>query len=121
MIARKSGDRTKSDKRDVARLAMPHRGGLLTVVWVPDVTHEAMCDLIRARLAAVRTVRKRRALRGLDTIAGAGRRRPSMIRHASPSRPTSWPIPACAIGTFLQQECRSGAMSKTGGVHAARC
>jgi len=37
-----------------------HRGGLLTAVWVPDSAHEAMRDLIRARLAAVRNVRTAR-------------------------------------------------------------
>jgi hypothetical protein len=35
-------------------------GGLLTAVWVPDTAHEAMRDLIRARQAAVRTVRTAR-------------------------------------------------------------
>jgi transposase len=57
MIPRKSGDRQKNDKRDAANLAVLHRGGLLTAVWVPDAAHEAMRDLIRARLAAVRAVR----------------------------------------------------------------
>jgi hypothetical protein len=38
-------------------LAVLHRGGLLTAVWVPDAAHEAMRDLIRARLAAVGAVR----------------------------------------------------------------
>jgi transposase len=57
MIPRKSGDRQKNDKRDAASLAVLHRGGLLTAVWVPDAAHEAMRDLIRARLAAVRAVR----------------------------------------------------------------
>jgi transposase len=60
MIPRKSGDRQKNDKRDAASLAVLHRGGLLTAVWVPDAAHEAMRDLIRARLAAVRTVRTAR-------------------------------------------------------------
>jgi transposase len=60
MIPRKSGDRQKNDKRDAASLAALHRGGLLTAVWVPDAAHEAMRDLIRARLAAVRTVRTAR-------------------------------------------------------------
>ena len=54
MIPRKSGDRQKNDKRDAASLAVLHRGGLLTAVWVPDAAHEAMRDLIRTRLAAVR-------------------------------------------------------------------
>jgi hypothetical protein len=43
----------KNDKRDAANLAVLHRGGLLTAVWVPDAAHEAMRDLIRTRLAAV--------------------------------------------------------------------
>jgi transposase len=60
MIPRKSGDRQKNDKRDAASLAVLLRGGLLTAVWVPDAAHEAMRDLIRARLAAVRAVRAAR-------------------------------------------------------------
>src|SRR6202161_3717065 len=60
MIPRKSGDRQKNDKRDAASLAVLHRGGLLTAVWVPDAAHEAMRDLIRARQAAVRAVRAAR-------------------------------------------------------------
>jgi transposase len=60
MIPRKSGERQKTDKRDAANLAVLHRGGLLTAVWVPDAAHEAMRDLIRTRLAAVRAVRAAR-------------------------------------------------------------
>jgi transposase len=60
MIPRKSGERQKNDKRDAGGLAVLHRGGLLTAVWVPDAAHEAMRDLIRARLAAVRAVRAAR-------------------------------------------------------------
>jgi transposase len=60
MIPRKPGERQKNDKRDAASLAVLHRGGLLTAVWVPDAAHEAMRDLIRARLAAVRALRAAR-------------------------------------------------------------
>ena len=60
MIPRKSGERQKNDKRDADGLAVLHRGGLLTAVWVPDAAHEAMRDLIRIRLAAVRAVRTAR-------------------------------------------------------------
>ena len=60
MIPRKSGERQKNDQRDAANLAVLHRGGLLTAVWVPDAAHEAMRDLVRARLAAVRAVRAAR-------------------------------------------------------------
>ena len=38
MIPRKSGDRQKTDKRDASSLAVLHRGGLLTAVWVRGVT-----------------------------------------------------------------------------------
>ena len=60
MIPRKSGDRQKNDKRDAASLAVLLRGGLLTAVWVPNAAHEAMRELIRTRLAAVRAVRTAR-------------------------------------------------------------
>src|ERR1700750_1186428 len=60
MIPRKPGERQKNDQRDAASLAVLHRGGLLTAVWVPDAADEAMRDLIRARLAAVRAVRAAR-------------------------------------------------------------
>ena len=60
MIPRKSGERQKNDKRDAGSLAVLHRGGLLSAVWVPDTAHEAMRDLIRARLGAVRAVRAAR-------------------------------------------------------------
>jgi transposase len=60
MIPRTSGERQKTDKRDADGLAVLHRGGQLTAVWVPDVAHEAMRDLIRSRLAAVRAVRTAR-------------------------------------------------------------
>jgi transposase len=79
MIPRKSGDRQKNDKRDADGLAVLHRGGLLTAVWVPDAAHEAMRDLIRSRLAAVRAVRTARQqlsaflLRHERTYRGGGK------------------------------------------------
>lgn len=47
-----SGDRIKTDRRDSQRLAILHRSGELTRVWVPDELHEAIRDLVRARLDA---------------------------------------------------------------------
>jgi transposase len=41
-------------------LAKLHRAGELTVVWVPDTRHEAMRDLVRARLDAVPSLRRAR-------------------------------------------------------------
>lgn len=42
-------DRIKTDRRDSQKLAIMHRSGDLTAVWVPDEVHEAMRDLVRAR------------------------------------------------------------------------
>ena len=55
-IAIAPGERVKTDRRDAQRLAVLHRAGELTPVWVPDLKHEAMRDLIRARMNAVRQV-----------------------------------------------------------------
>jgi transposase len=52
-IARKPGDRIKTDRRDSQKLAILHRYGDLTPVWVPDQAHEAMRDLARARIDAM--------------------------------------------------------------------
>lgn len=52
-IARKPGDRIKTDRRDSQKLAILHRYGDLSPVWVPDEAHEAMRDLVRARLDAM--------------------------------------------------------------------
>lgn len=51
-IPRKPGDRIKTDRRDSQMLAVLHRAGELTPVWVPDQVHEAMRDLTRARADA---------------------------------------------------------------------
>ncbi len=60
LIPRKPSERIKTDRRDAINLAKLHRAGELTPVWVPDQAHEAMRDLVRARLAAVRTLRQAR-------------------------------------------------------------
>ncbi len=60
LIPRKPGVRVKTDRRDSGMLAKAHRAGELTDIWVPDAEHEAMRDLVRARGAAVRDVRKAR-------------------------------------------------------------
>ena len=46
--------------RDAEKLARPPRAGELTFVWVPDPVHEAMRDLVRARLVAAKDVRQAR-------------------------------------------------------------
>jgi len=64
LIPRKPGDRIKTDRRDANNLARLHRAGELSAVWIPDPAHEAMRDLVRARLAAVRSLRQARQQRG---------------------------------------------------------
>ena len=60
LIPKRPGDRIKTDRRDASSLAELYRAGELTVVWVPDPGHEAMRDLVRARLDAVRALRRAR-------------------------------------------------------------
>jgi transposase len=60
LIPKRPGDRVKTDRRDAASLAKLHRAGELTSVWVPDVGHEAIRDLVRARLDAVHALRRAR-------------------------------------------------------------
>jgi transposase len=63
LIPRKPGDRIKTDRRDSQKLAVQHRSGDLTAVWVPDEVHEAMRDLVRARIdAMVQLMRARQHL-----------------------------------------------------------
>jgi transposase len=52
MIPHKPGEGIKTDRRDSEKLAILHRAGNLTAVWVPDPTHEALRDLVGARVDA---------------------------------------------------------------------
>lgn len=49
LIPTRPGDHIKTDKRDATTLAKMHRAGELTSVWIPDASHEAVRDLVRAR------------------------------------------------------------------------
>jgi transposase len=77
LIPVKSGDRVKTNRRDAEKLARCYRNGDLTPVWVPDASHEALRDLVRAREAAKKDqLRARHRLgkfllrRGLRAAAG---------------------------------------------------
>ncbi|MDQ1199226.1 IS110 family transposase [Agrobacterium sp. SORGH_AS 787] len=48
-MARRQGDKVKTDRRDAQTLARPLRAGELVAVWVPDEAHEAVRDVVRAR------------------------------------------------------------------------
>ena len=60
LIPKKSGDHVKTNRRDAKNLSKLLRAGELTAVWVPDVRHEAMRDLSRARGAAVDDLKSKR-------------------------------------------------------------
>ena len=60
LVPVRAGNRVKTNRRDAVTLARLHRAGELTPVWIPDPAHEAMRDLIRARTAAMETVRRAR-------------------------------------------------------------
>jgi transposase len=57
---KRSADRIKNDTRDAVTLARLLRAGELTFVWVPDETHEAMRDLVRARQRSSNDIRQAR-------------------------------------------------------------
>jgi transposase len=59
-IARRPGDRVKTDRRDAQHLAEQSLAGALTPVYVPDEADEALRDLCRAREDAVRARLKAR-------------------------------------------------------------
>lgn len=62
-IPRKPGDKVKTDRRDSEKLAVMHRNGDLTSVWVPDEVHESIRDLVRARTdATIQLTRARHQL-----------------------------------------------------------
>src|SRR5213082_618177 len=60
LIPKRPGERVKTNRRDALTLARLHRAGELTRVWIPDPTHEAVRDLVRARTAAMEAVRRAR-------------------------------------------------------------
>jgi transposase len=60
LIPKRPGERVKTNRRDAVTLARLHRAGELIGVWVPDATHEAVRDLVRAREAAADDRRRKR-------------------------------------------------------------
>jgi transposase len=78
LIPKRAGERVKTNRRDAVTLARLHRAGELTGVWVPDATHEAVRDLVRAREAASDDRRRKRQqllsflLRHGRVFSGAG-------------------------------------------------
>ena len=105
LVPVKAGDRVKTDRRDAEKLARCYRAGDLTAVWVPDAAHEALRDLVRARLAAKRDQLRarhrlgkfllrqgRRAPEGTTAWTGAARRTDSR-RASSAQSPGQYRFP----------------------------
>jgi transposase len=60
MIPKRSGDRTKTDRRDVINQVRLYRAGELGSIYVPTKEDEAMRDLVRCREDFKRFERKAR-------------------------------------------------------------
>jgi transposase len=91
LIPKRAGDRVKTDRRDAASLARLHRAGELTAVWVPDTGHEAMRDLVRARLDAVHALRRaRQQLSGFLLRQGCHYGRPAWTKLHRPHGSSPW-------------------------------
>src|SRR5438874_7400351 len=88
LVPIKSGDRVKTDRRDALKLARSYRAGDLTPVWVPDVAHEALRDLVRAREAAKKD--QLRARHRLGKFLLRHGRRPPTALQAWTQRPLTW-------------------------------
>jgi transposase len=80
LVPVKATDRIKTDRRDAEKLARCHRAGDLTAVWVPDAAHEALRDLVRARLAAKR-----------DQLRARNRLSKFLLRHGRRPPPGATP------------------------------
>ncbi|HEY4338324.1 MAG TPA: IS110 family transposase [Steroidobacteraceae bacterium] len=83
LVPVKAGDRVKTDRRDAEKLARCYRAGDLTAVWVPDAAHEALRDLVRARLAGKR-----------DQLRARNRLGKFLLRHGrrAPQGTTAWSL-----------------------------
>jgi transposase len=108
LIPKRAGDRVKTDRRDAASLARLHRAGQLTAVWVPDAGHEAMRDLVRARLDAVHALRRaRQQLSGFPVAPGLPLRATGVDQAASPLARVSSLSKRCIISCSKTTSRRS--------------
>jgi transposase len=89
LVPVKAGDRVKTDRRDAEKLARCYRAGDLTPVWVPDAAHEALRDLVRARLAAKRDQLRARNRLG-KFLLRHGRRAPEGTTTAWSTKHLAW-------------------------------
>ncbi len=57
LIPKKAGDRVKTDRKDAVQLARLLRSNDLSPVYVPDIEHESIRDLSRAREDSIRDLK----------------------------------------------------------------
>lgn len=88
LVPVKASDRVKTDRRDAEKLARCLRAGDLTPVWVPDAAHEALRDLVRARLCAKHDLARARHRLG-QLLLRTGSRPPEKVR-AWTTRHSTW-------------------------------
>jgi transposase len=104
LIPKRAGDRVKTDRRDAASLARLHRAGELTAVWVPDAGHEAMRDLVRARLDAVHALRRaRQQLSGFLLRQSCHYGRPAWTKLHRPHGTSPWAEGSRLAGLKFEQ------------------
>jgi transposase len=104
LIPKRPGDRIKTDRRDASGLAKLHRAGELTAVWVPDAAHEAMRDLVRARLDAVHALRRaRQQLSGFVLRQGCHYGRPAWTKLHRPHGTSPWAEGSRLAGLRFEQ------------------
>jgi len=90
-MARRPGERIKTDRRDALTLARLARSGDLVKVMVPDERDEAMRDLSRAREDAVRArLKARQQLKALLLRHGTAIATPARAPGRSPTS-AIWP------------------------------
>lgn len=101
LVPVKPGDRVKTDRRDALKLARSYRSGDLTPGWVPDATHEALRDLVRAREAAKKDqLRARHRLSKF--LLRQGRRPPTGVKAWTPAYLT-WVTSAVHVAPAAQE------------------
>ena len=88
-IPRRPGERIKTDRRDALKLAGLARAGELVPVTIPDERDEAIRDLSRARVDAVRARLKARGLHHNKICVALARELAGFLwdigRHVGPS------------------------------------
>src|SRR5262245_11491692 len=98
LIARRAGDRIKTDRRDASQLAVLYRAGALTAIHIPTEQEEAARDLLRCR-EDIRADLLRARHRLSKFLLRHGRRFTGTKKawskgHDAWLRAQTWPLPA---------------------------